>query len=448
MTSFPPRGFPCRELTWLACAVALAAASLSCGRSLPSAPAQASVPAGTGSALAKSRAIPEYLDEVAVLPAKGVNVRRLAEEYGAQIAPGSNYICVRFLPADGESPEQLASRLMADSRVIAAERNAVIETAETRQESYASDDGFGSLHATLEQPAVEALGFDRAHRVSDGNGIRVAVLDTGADPTHRWLRHRIAEGVDYVDYDDDFTDVRDGVDGDDDGRIDEAYGHGTHVAGIVAIGAPRARLLVVRVLDADGRGDIAAVTAGLRWAIDHGARVINLSLGMLHPSRCIEYLLESAEAAGVIVVASAGNWGAEMPIEYPASSPRVIAVAATDAFAAPAPFTSFGRHIALGAPGIGVRSAYPGGGWRLWSGTSMSAPFVSGTAALLKSVHGGWTRGEVVARLSESARPLVGASGEQAGKLGSGMLHAGRALAADGRLHGRGGAGDLPPGRR
>ena len=438
MTPFPLRGIRRCRLLWTGCALALSLFALSCSRTLPSAPAAGTDGIGTRPAPSRFNAVPEYLNEVAVLPQKGVSVRRLAEEYGARIAPGSNYVCVRFLPAEGETPDQLAARLMADARVVAAERNAVIETAETRQESYASDDGLGSLHTTLDQPAVEALGFRLAHRVSDGSGVRVAVLDTGADPNHRWLRHRIAGGADYVDYDDDFTDVRDGLDGDDDGIIDEAYGHGTHVAGIVAIGAPRARLLVVRVLDADGRGDIATVTAGLRWAIDHGAHVINLSLGMLTPSLCIERLLESAEAAGVIVVASAGNWGAELPLEYPASSRRVIAVAASSAFAAPAPFTSFGHHVALAAPGIGVRSAYPGGGWRLWSGTSMSAPFVSGTVALLKSVHGGWTRAEVMRRLAEGARPLVGISIEQRGKLGVGMLHAGSSLAADGRQAGRG----------
>jgi len=432
MTPVPPRGIPGRGLLSFAFAIALATGALSCGRSsrlvAPDAGGGAP-PARSGPV--HSDAVPEYLDEVAVLPAKGVNVRRLAAEYGAEVAPGSNYVCVRFRPALGEAPEDLAARLMLDPRVIAAERNAVIETAETRQESYASDDGFGSLQSALGQPAVESLGLEEAHRVSDGSRVKVAVLDTGADPSHRWLRHRIAGGVDYVEYDDDFTDRGDGLDGDGDGRTDEAFGHGTHVAGIVALTAPRARLMIVRVLDADGRGDIAAVTAGLRWAIDRGADVVNLSLGMLHPSLCIERMLEDAAAAGTIVVASAGNAGAEFPREYPAASPLALAVAASDAFARSATFTSFGDHVALSAPGVGVRSAYPGSGWRLWSGTSMSAPFVSGAAALLKSRHAGWTRIEVAARLGESTRPLVAVRLDQRGKLGRGVLHVGDALAAD-----------------
>ncbi len=440
MSSHPPRGLTPRGPLPAAAAIVLLLGTLaSCGRTPPTAPgAAAPAPAQRGGTRVAAGG-PEYLNEVAVLPANGANVYRLAKDYGATIAPGSNYVCVRFLPGAGESPEALATRLMSDARVVVAERNAVIETAESRQESYASDDGFGSYRMTQEQDALRALGLDAAHRVSRGDGVLVAVLDTGADPGHRLLRSRIVGGTDYVDYDDDFTDVANGRDDDGDGRADEAYGHGTHVAGIVALTAPRARLLIVRVLNADGRGDIAAVTAGLRWAIQRGARVINLSLGMLHPSLCIERLLESAEAAGVVVVASAGNSGSELPVEYPASSARTIAVAACEVSSWPAPFTSFGSHVDLSAPGVGIRSAYPGDAWRLWSGTSMSAPFVSGTAALLRSVHPTWNRSDVLRRLDENARPLRGLETAQAGKLGSGMLLAGRALAPDraGRGYGR-----------
>ena len=345
------------------------------------------------------------LDEVAVLPQPGVDVDRLAADFGATVKPGSNSVCVRFLPQTGETPAHLASRLMGDSRVVVAEQNAIIETAEARQESYASDDGNGSLESTVEQPALEAIGLSAAHDVSSGRGIRVAIIDTGIDRTHPLFQGRIVGGVDYVTYDYDPTDVADGIDSDGDGQIDEAWGHGTHVAGLVAITAPAAQLLIARVLDSDGRGDVAAVTAGLRWSIDHGARVINMSLGMLHPSLCIETLLTQAQANGVVVVCSAGNWGAEDPQEYPAVSPNVIAVAATDAYAHPAPFTSYGDFVTLGAPGVAVRSAYPGGGWRLWSGTSMSTPFVSGAAALLLSRHPEWNGAQVFARLGATATP-------------------------------------------
>jgi len=200
----------------------------------------------------------------------------------------------------------------------------------------------------------------------------------------------------------------------------------------MALTAPRAGLLVIRVLNADGRGDIASVTAGIRWAINHGANVINLSLGMLHPSLCIEHLLEVAESAGVVVVCSAGNSGTDQPVEYPASSRHVIAVAATDAFARPASFSSFGRFVALSAPGVGVRSAYPGDGWRLWSGTSMSAPFVSGAASLLLELHPDWGREEVLRRLGSTARRIAGPPNLVSGRYGRGMLDVAAALSRRG----------------
>src|SRR5439155_11089608 len=99
------------------------------------------------------------------------------------------------------------------------------------------------------------------------------------------------------------TDVGDGLDNDGDGFVDEAWGHGTHVAGIVARTAPGARLLIVRVLDADGRGDLLNVISGIHWAIDHGARGINMSLGMADPSDGVEDVVAGAVQEGGVCVA-------------------------------------------------------------------------------------------------------------------------------------------------
>jgi subtilisin family serine protease len=418
-----PRWVPTVVLA-VTCAIGLAA----CGRTLATAP-----PAETGAALlagANPRGSYE-LHEVAVLPRPNVDLKQLASDYGAVLAKGTNHVCVRFEPGGNESPQSLATRLGRDPRVVVAEPNAVVETAETRQESYASDDGFGSLQATVEQPATRNVGLDAAHRVSQGDGVRVAVLDTGVDPDHPLLASRIAGGYDYVDYDRDPTDARVGRDDDGDGVADEAYGHGTHVAGIIALTAPRARLLVIRVLGSDGRGDIATVTAGMYWALDHGADVINLSLGVPRPSRCIEYMMQAARGAGVIVVCSAGNSGRDRPVEYPAASEYAIAVAATDAWARPAAFSSYGRYVSLSAPGVGVRSAFPSGEWRLWSGTSMSAPFVSGAASLLLALHPEWGREEVMRRLGSTARRLAGPVSQSRIRYGRGMLDVAAALAAE-----------------
>jgi subtilisin family serine protease len=185
------------------------------------------------------------------------------------------------------------------------------------------------------------------------------------------------------------------------------------------------------VLDADGVGDVVTVAAGIRWAVGQGANVINLSLGSLQFSHAIEEALEEAEQHGVIVVASAGNWGAELPMEFPARDPHAIAIAASDAFGAPAPWTSYAVYVKLSAPGVAIRSAAPGGGYRMWSGTSMSTPFVAGTAALLLQLHPSWPAYGVMARLADAAAPMNGLSAAQFGKLGAGMLDAGAALAPD-----------------
>ncbi len=410
--------------------VALAATLASCGRSLPTtpvlpreaAPARASVTGRTNSA--------DDLEDAVVTLAPGANAHEVCYDYDATLMwSGDGY--ARILPPPGETCEQLCAAMWTDPRVLSAERNSLIETAESRQESYASDDGLGSMQTYTEQPAADSLQLALAHEVSDGNGIRVAIIDTGVDASHPALYGHVTAGWDFVGGDANAADETSNVDSDGDGQLNEAYGHGTHVAGIVQLTAPRATILPVRVLDANGRGDISNVARGVRWAMDHGARVINLSLGMLRRSDAIQLLLEEAEARGIVVVCSAGNWGADNPTEFPASSSHAIAIGATHAKPRPADFTSYGSHLDLCAPGVGIRSAYPGGAWRLWSGTSMSTPFVAGTAALLLAVHPTWNAGNVQTRIEATTRTLVWVPPAEVGKLGSGALDVGAALMPD-----------------
>ena len=391
-----------RTVPILVLTLALLAPSLvlsGCGRALSTAPV--AVRAGAGAAQ-PSRALPggDEGDVAVVLMTPGTDAASLADSYGAALRIGTTTLCARLAPGGGETADGLITRMAGDARVVTAERDGILETAESRQESYASDDGNGSMQTFLEQPATDAIHLDQALAISDGQGVTVAVLDTGIDPDHPALRSRLVPGWDFVGGDAVPTDVGDGLDNDGDGRIDEAFGHGTHVAGIVALTAPGARIMPVRVLDADGRG-------------------------------AIQNLLEQAEANGVVVICSAGNWGAEDPREYPGASSHAVAIGATDAGAHPASFSSFGDHLALCAPGIAVRSAFPGGGWRLWSGTSMSTPFVAGTAALLLSRHPEWNAAQVFERLGATATPITGATSAQQGKLGDGMLDAGAALRPD-----------------
>lgn len=406
--------------------VSLALLATSCSRSLPTAPASSEAirPRPGADAFATQG----LENQVVVTLAPGTNPATIAAEYGAVIVTsetGEQMAALR--PVAGQTPASLMQQLAIDGRVVTAEPNTWLEPAEARQQSFAFDDGAGSGATYAEQPAALNLGLTAAHDVATGRGVKVAIIDTGADMTHPKLRPYIVGGWDFVNNDAFPSEQRDFIDNDRDGRVDEAFGHGTHVAGIVHLVAPDAQLLIVRVLDADGRGDIVNVAAGVRWAVEHGAKVINLSLGTTRNTEALQHTLADAESLGVIVVSAAGNWGTTT-IDYPGFSSHTTCVAAVDAADNTAGFSSFGSDVALSAPGVAIRSTYPGGTYRLWSGTSMASPFVAGAAALLIEKHPLWTMLEVENRLGNTAAPVTGVNSK---KFGAGALNVGAALAPD-----------------
>ncbi len=423
-----------RHALALACAALIAASG--CGSPIATAPQRSAEPTHSSA----PNVIEDVSAEVVVTLAEGVSAYYVAYDFSATLIEWEkDERCAKFIPQAGQPREKLAYLLSMDPRCETVDLNTYIEEVETRQQSFAFDDGIPGVQPYLEQAAARALRLEAAHFVTRGRGVRVAIIDTGVDATHPALAGRILMGRDFVQDDDDPTDVVDGVDQDGDGLADEAFGHGTHVAGLVSLTAPEAPLMIARVLDADGRGDVLDVAAGIRWATRNGARVINLSLGTLDEIAAVQKALEEAEALNIVVVASAGNRGSAIPEEYPARSNNAHAVAATDADARPAPFTSYAPWVAISAPGVAVRSAYPGGGYRLWSGTSMSAPFVAGAAALVIERHPSWTSDRVMGRLRWTTRPIQGASAEQQGMLGRGMLNVLAAVRAD---HVRAGPGE------
>jgi subtilisin family serine protease len=238
-----------------------------------------------------------------------------------------------------------------------------------------------------QQPAAREMDLSDAHLVSQGEGTIIAILDTGVSLTHPSLRARIAPGgYDYVDDDSTPAERRDGTDQDGDGRTDEGYGHGTFVAGLAALVAPKARILPERVLDTEGRGSVFVVAEAIFDATAAGADVINLSFGTAGHlnSKVLNDAIKTATKAGVVVVAAAGNDGTGTP-HFPAALPGVLAVGAMDnTGSALAGFSSRGPWVDVAAPGTDVGGPLPCG-YGIWSGTSMAAPLVSGGAALLVS---------------------------------------------------------------
>jgi thermitase len=210
--------------------------------------------------------------------------------------------------------------------------------------------------------------------------VTIAIVDTGADYGHPDLAGKLLGGYDFVN---------------NDANPQDDNGHGTHVAGIAAASSNNAigvagvswgaRIMPVKVLNAAGGGTFANTAAGVVWAIDHGAQVINLSLGGTGPSAILEDAINYARSQGAVVVAAAGNSGSNFVL-YPARYPNVIAVARTNS-ANGWDGSNYGPEIDLSAPGTSIYSTIIGG-YDYKSGSSMSTGFVSGLVAILMSIPG------------------------------------------------------------
>ncbi|MEZ5064124.1 MAG: S8 family serine peptidase [bacterium] len=333
---------------------------------------------------------------------------------------GTSFALMYYDPSQ-YSYSYLAQVLISTGACVTCNRNFRLEVPEAQQGSIAFYEG-NLVRSDLEdQEALARIHAPEAQAVEDGSGVVVAIVDTGIDGTHPDLGPRLTAGWDFVDNDADATDETDGIDQDGDSLVDEAAGHGTHVAGIVQSVAPGVTLMPVRVLDTEGRGTAFNVARGIHWARLHGADVINLSLGFDGFSRPIEHVIESARAAGVTVTAAAGNAGQFTMNHFPALLPEVLAVASVDPVDLKSSFSNFGLNIDLGAPGEGIVSTYLFQGYAVWSGTSMATPFVSGAAAI--AIEAGATSpGSVRGALLNAAAPYAHDGLYYEGLLGAGRL--------------------------
>jgi subtilisin family serine protease len=203
--------------------------------------------------------------------------------------------------------------------------------------------------------------------------------------------------------------------------VDELYGHGTHVTGIVHLVAPEARLLSLRVLNSDGRGNNFRTASAISYATHHGADAINLSLGTPSASVLLRDVVNEAAGLGVVVVAAAGNLNTIAP-QYPAAEACAIAVTSVNAKDKKSSFANYGDWIGVAAPGENIYSAFPVDGYAWWTGTSMATPFVAGQAALLQSVDRQLTLDEVGRLIGGTARSLDKRNPIYAGLLGEGRI--------------------------
>ncbi|HEY5999516.1 MAG TPA: S8 family serine peptidase [bacterium] len=273
---------------------------------------------------------------------------------------------------------------------------------------------------------VARIHADPASRgTRSGAGVKVAVIDTGiwADAggaVHPDLAAAYRGGYDFVN---------------DDPYPWDGFGHGTHVAGIIAaqdngIGvvgvAPGVSLYALKVLDDQGSGYYSDFIAALDWCIVNGVRIANYSAGGPAPWEPMEVACDRARAAGITIVAAAGN-DSGGPVIYPAAYPSVIAVGSTDFNDNLSYFSNVGAALDLVAPGQPIRSTYLGGGYVSMMGTSMATPHVTGAAALLASRR--ITDPEVVRDYLEATAADLGPAGFDT-SYGNGRVDAGATLPA------------------
>jgi subtilisin family serine protease len=281
------------------------------------------------------------------------------------------------------------------------------------------------LGAYLSQPAVGLirLGDTQTTFGATGAGI-VAIIDTGVDPNHVALKNSLVPGYDFVNnaagMASEMTDVSPStasvlnqstasildktqvavvnqstaaildpytVSALSMAQLPPAFGHGTMVAGIVHLTAPTAKIMPLKAFRGDGSATLSDILRAIYYAADHGANVINMSFSLLTPSVELVNAINYAEHKNITCVASTGNLGLAF-VTHPAALQKVIAVASTSNQDTRSSFSSYGGTTWVGAPGEGVITTYPGNNYAAAWGTSFSAPFVSGTSALVFQVRG------------------------------------------------------------
>ncbi|MFE7181619.1 type VII secretion-associated serine protease mycosin [Streptomyces erythrochromogenes] len=284
----------------------------------------------------------------------------------------------------------------------------------------------------LQRLLLDELWAQTKGKDKSGASVRVAVIDTGVDRANPQLSGALDIGAGK-----DFVDPKGG-----DGTTD-TVGHGTKVAGLIAarpqagtgfVGlAPDATIIPIRQNDGQGKGNALSLSQAIDHAVAKGARVINISQDTDVPLSADSELgksVQKAVAADIVVVASAGNDGmsGQKRKTYPAAFPGVLAVGASDRNNERAAFSQPGDFIGVAAPGVDMVSTVPGFGQCIDNGTSFSAPYVAGVAALLRAEHGDWSAQQIVWQIQNTAERAVNGRDDY---VGWGVVDPVRALSQD-----------------
>ncbi|MCA1373216.1 MULTISPECIES: S8 family serine peptidase [unclassified Bradyrhizobium] len=270
-----------------------------------------------------------------------------------------------FRIADGRPYETVRREFAADGSVRSLQPN--FRYVLQDQKSSAATEGDPA------QYALAKLRLPQAHTLAHGANVTIAVIDSGIDARHPELANSVADNFDAL------------------GSAEGPHVHGTGIAGAIAAharlmgSAPEARIIAIRAFGgANGGAESSSyiILRSLNYAAEHGAQIVNMSFAGPKDA-VIERAIAATAARGLILIAAAGNAGAKSPPLYPAANPNVIAVSATDRQDRLFSASNRGNYIAVAAPGVDIFLPAPDGKYQVTSGTSFSAAYVSGVAALL-----------------------------------------------------------------
>ncbi|WP_211745472.1 S8 family peptidase [Paenibacillus sp. Marseille-Q4541] len=282
-----------------------------------------------------------------------------------------------------------------------AEPHYLYLTNETYDENVAASNIPNDLLFSRYQWNLPATETNKGWSLSKGSdNVTIAVIDTGVDLNHPDLEGQFVEGYNVVNPDE---------------KPYDDVGHGTHVAGIISAKVNNNegvagmtwynKVMPVKVLDSSGSGTTYAVAEGIIWATDHGAKVINMSLGNYADAEFLHDAIKYAYDHDVVLIAATGNDNTERP-GYPAAYPEVFAVSATDAAMKRAEFSNYGDYVDVMAPGASIASTYPNNQYAALSGTSMASPHVAALAGLIRSLNPDLNNEEVMDLMRSSVIDL------------------------------------------
>lgn len=246
---------------------------------------------------------------------------------------------------------------------------------------------------------MPAINMEKAWDISKGRAdVVIAVIDTGIDLKHPEFQGKLAPGYNVLNKTN---------------RPQDDNGHGTHVSGIIAANTNNGegiagiawnnKIMPIKGIGSDGSGSSFDIAQGIIWATDHGAKVINMSVGNYHPSNVLHDAIKYAFRKNVVMVAASGNDHTSQP-SFPAAYPEVLSVAAVDWNGQQAEFSNFGSYIDVAAPGVDIASTYTQSDYASLSGTSMACPHVAGLAGLIRSLNPDLSNTEVMKIMRNATR--------------------------------------------